>query len=163
MVICTSESVPHPPAPPPPMGFLARNGSFRSRRSGFRLLEQQDDTCSVYSVYKQKIDSMFESETSAKTQNSVQVRIEKMFTEVVKDNGFPVSEIGCYTFSVDYLGSVPLEEKVTSLGGLQNPLRELYFSYKKNGRHKATPSGRLEISPNGLKVLYQKDKGNPNL
>lgn len=56
-------------------------------------MENQDDTGSVYSVYKQKIDSMFESDSSS-TKNSVQAKIEKMFTEVAKDNGIPINEIG---------------------------------------------------------------------
>lgn len=74
-----------------------------------------------------------------------------MFTEVAKDNGIPINEIGCHIFSVDYLGSVALQEKVTSLAGLQQPLRKLYLDYKKNSERNSM-SGRLEISANGLKV-----------
>lgn len=60
---------------------------------------------------------------------------------------------------MDYLGSIPLQEKVTSLSGLQNPLRELYFGYKKITKHKKPLTGRLEISSQGLKVQYQGEKG----
>lgn len=74
-----------------------------------------------------------------------------MFTEVAKDNGIPMNEIGCHVFSVDYLGSVGLQEKVTSLAGLQQPLRELYLDYRKSCKREPM-SGRLEISANGLKV-----------
>lgn len=166
MVVCNMDAVqiPLPPTLPPPL----RGGSIRSRKSstscGFRLQDQQqpqpqDDSMSIYSVYKQKIDSMFESDSSVKGQNCVQARIEKMFSDVALDNGIPVNDIGCHMFSVDYLGSVPLQEKVTSLAGLQNPLRELYFSYKKNTRHKKALTGRLEISSSGLKVQYQGEKG----
>ncbi|GJQ79791.1 hypothetical protein Trydic_g23258 [Trypoxylus dichotomus] len=156
-------AIPLPPALPPPL----KAGSFRSRRnsssSGFRLQDhpqpQQDDASSVYSLYKQKIDSMFESDTSSKVQNCVQARIEKMFSDVAKDGGIPINDIGCHSFSVDYMGSVPLQEKVTSLAGLQSPLSELYFSYRKSSRHKKLLTGRLEISSSGLKVQYQGEKG----
>ncbi|CAH0549375.1 unnamed protein product [Brassicogethes aeneus] len=180
MVMCNMEHVMIPR--PPPLGPLmsnlgqlipslgppplkaqtktSRTSSKNSTRSqgGFRLVENQDDTGSVYSVYKQKIDSMFESDSSS-AKNSVQAKIEKMFTEVAIDNGIPLNEIGIHTFSVDYLGSVPLQDKVTSLSGLQTPLRQLYFQYKKITKHKKTLTGRLEISCQGLKVQYQGDKG----
>lgn len=165
--------IPRPPAAPP-IGFLMGKSmeSVRSKKSisssqGFRLMEttnsnnhnNNDETGSVYSIYKQKIDSMFESDVSCQTKNSVQVRIEKMFTDVSIENGIPLNDIGCHNFSVDYLGSVPLNDKVTSLSGLQQPLKELYFAYKKIVRNKEHLSGRLEISANGLKVQYQGDKG----
>lgn len=58
--------------------------------SGFRLLEQtctqNDETGSIYSIYKQKIDAMFESDSSS-SKNSVQAKIEKMFCDVANDNG----------------------------------------------------------------------------
>lgn len=147
-----------------------KSGSSNNTQ-GFRLLEtnnngngnnnnnNNDETGSIYSIYKQKIDSMFESDSSCQTKNSVQVRIEKMFTDVSIENGIPLNDIGCHHFSVDYLGSVPLHEKVTSLSGLQQPLKELYFAYKKITRNADQLSGRLEISASGLKVFYQGDKG----
>lgn len=154
--------IPKPPAPP--IGLLFKETSLKcklaTKTDGFRLLEnQQDETGSIYSVYKQKIDSMFESDSSGNGRNSVQVKIEKMFTDVAKDNGIPLNDIGCHTFSVDYLGSVPLQDKVTSLTGLQSPLRELYFAYKRTVKPKKVLTGRLEISANGLKVQYQGEKG----
>lgn len=167
MTVNMETIIPRPPAVPP-IGFLIGKPmeSVRSKKSitsqGFRLMEtnnNNDDTGSVYSIYKQKIDSMFESDTSCQTKNSVQVRIEKMFTDVSIENGIPLNDIGCHNFSVDYLGSVPLHDKVTSLSGLQKPLKELYFAYKKITRNKEHLSGRLEISANGLKVQYQGDKG----
>lgn len=101
---------------------------------------------------------MFESDSSG-TKNSVQAKIEKMFSDVAKDNGIPLNDIGVHNFSVDYLGSVPLHEKVTSLSGLQGPLKELYFGYKKTTRTKKALTGRLEVSSLGLKVQYQGEKG----
>lgn len=44
-----------------------------------------------------------------------------MFTDVVKDT------TSC-SFPVRCLGSLPLKDKVTSLVGLQEPLRKLYLS-----------------------------------
>ncbi|XP_060533203.1 uncharacterized protein LOC132706108 isoform X2 [Cylas formicarius] len=159
--------------------LIFRNESVRSKIStrsatsqhsnGFRLrdtnnnglnngLNDKEDTGSIYSVYKQKIDSMFESDSSVShgsNHNSVQAKIEKMFSDVAKESGIPPNQIGLHSFSVDYLGSTSLQDKVTSLDGLQNPLRELYFSYKKHTKPKQKLSGRLEISSQGLRVQYQ--------
>lgn len=169
MVICNMDqiTIPTPPALPPSLKASSSLGGRRnSTASGFRLQDhtqqnqQQDDAGSIYSLYKQKIDSMFESDCSSKTiQNCVQARIEKMFSDVAKDGGIPTTDIGCHTFSVDYMGSVPLLDKVTSLSGLQIPLKELYFNYRKNSKHKKPLTGRLEISSSGLKVQYQGEKG----
>lgn len=51
--------------------------------------------------------------------NSVQAQIEQLFTDVAKD--------ATSSFPVTCLGSLPLKDKVTSLQGLQEPLRELYL------------------------------------
>lgn len=53
--------------------------------------------------------------------NSVQAQIERMFTDIENE------EVSC-SFSVKCLGSLPLKDKVTSLTGLQDPLRQLYLS-----------------------------------
>lgn len=53
--------------------------------------------------------------------NTVQAQIERMFTDVIKDTS------AC-SFPVRCLGSLPLKDKVTSLYGLQEPLRQLYLS-----------------------------------
>jgi hypothetical protein len=60
---------------------------------------------------------------SQSIKNSVQAQIEKMFTEIAKDDPTISS-----CFSINYLGSLPLVGKVTSLLGLQDPLRQLYLS-----------------------------------
>ncbi|KAF7283532.1 hypothetical protein GWI33_000364 [Rhynchophorus ferrugineus] len=144
-------------------GNSQKSNGFRLRENGQNTLQSNfnDDAGSIYSIYKQKIDSMFESDTSTtnSNHNSVQAKIEKMFSDVAKDSGLLPNQIGVHTFSVDYLGSVPLQDKVTSLSGLQKPLRELYFSYKKVVRSKKVLSGKLEISSQGLKVQYQGQSG----
>lgn len=53
--------------------------------------------------------------------NNVQAQIERMFTDVAKD------ATSC-SFPVKCLGFLPLQNKVTSLQGLQYPLRELYIN-----------------------------------
>lgn len=53
--------------------------------------------------------------------NKVQDQIERMFTDVIKD-------VTSCSFAVKCLGSLPLTDKVTSLLGLQEPLRQLYLS-----------------------------------
>lgn len=53
--------------------------------------------------------------------NKVQKQIERMFTDVAKD------EATC-SFAVRCLGSLPLQSKVTSLFELQEPLRQLYIA-----------------------------------
>lgn len=62
---------------------------------------------------------------SHSVKNSVQAQIEKMFTDITNDE--PAS-VGGSSFSIKYLGALPLTTKVTSLIGLQEPLRQLYLS-----------------------------------
>lgn len=64
--------------------------------------------------------------------NSVQAQIEKMFTDIANDDE-PSPSVrsgvgGNSSFSIKYLGALPLTTKVTSLIGLQEPLRQLYLS-----------------------------------
>ncbi|OWR51164.1 hypothetical protein KGM_206975 [Danaus plexippus plexippus] len=94
-----------------------------------------------------------------KINNTVQDRIERMFADMAGESRLSAENIGVHVFSVQYLGSTPLQSKVTSLSGLQGPLRDLYFAYKRNTRQKSTFTGRLEISKSGLKVRYKGEKG----
>ncbi|KAK5638154.1 hypothetical protein RI129_012449 [Pyrocoelia pectoralis] len=157
MVVCNMEIPRPPPPPPPPFGFSQKLEEIGP--SSFRLLDNQDETGSIYSVYKQKIDSMFESDSSSNTKNSVQAKIEKMFSDIASDGGISNKEIGCHVFSVDYVGSVTLEHKVASLSGLQDPLKDLYFTYKSSTKLKKPLTSRLEISTDGLRIQYQGEKG----
>ncbi|KAK4877922.1 hypothetical protein RN001_010428 [Aquatica leii] len=150
--------IPRPPPPPPFFGLMP---PFKddANTCSFRLDNNQDETGSIYSVYKQKIDSMFESDSSTNTKNSVQAKIEKMFSEIASDGGNGVlAEIGTHVFSVDYIGSVSLTQKVSSLSGLQNPLKNLYFNHKCETKAKSLTS-RLEISSLGLRIQYEGEKG----
>uniref|UniRef100_A0A1A9W728 PID domain-containing protein n=1 Tax=Glossina brevipalpis TaxID=37001 RepID=A0A1A9W728_9MUSC len=83
--------------------------------------------------------------------NSVQAQIEQLFTDVAKD--------ATSSFPVTCLGSLPLKEKVTSLQGLQQPLRELYFREMTDKKQK---SGLLEICANGLRIKVNSNNGNNN-
>ncbi|KRG02071.1 uncharacterized protein LOC6574886 isoform X1 [Drosophila mojavensis] len=73
--------------------------------------------------------------------NSVQAQIEQLFTDVAKDatNSFDVTCLGC----------LPLKDKVTSLQGLQEPLRQLYLAEVTNKKLK---SGSLDICATGLRI-----------
>ncbi|KAH8383505.1 hypothetical protein KR009_008937 [Drosophila setifemur] len=73
--------------------------------------------------------------------NSVQAQIEQLFTDVAKD--------ATSSFDVTCLGSLPLKDKVTSLQGLQEPLRQLYLSEVTN---KKLNTGSLDICATGLRV-----------
>ncbi|XP_015038519.2 uncharacterized protein [Drosophila pseudoobscura] len=73
--------------------------------------------------------------------NSVQAQIEQLFTDVAKD--------ATSSFDVTCLGSLPLKDKVTSLQGLQEPLRQLYLS---EVTKKRLSSGSLDICATGLRV-----------
>ncbi|CAH2263636.1 jg10925 [Pararge aegeria aegeria] len=94
-----------------------------------------------------------------KINNTVQDRIERMFADMAGESRLTIETIGVHVFNVHYLGSTPLQSKVSSLSGLQDPLRDLYFAYKRNFRQKSTLTGRLEISKSGLKVRYKGEKG----
>jgi hypothetical protein len=118
--------------------------------------------------------------------NTIQARIEKMFAEMAQTGGGGTTkEIAARrlssnaspsptqhspsinSFTVDYLGSVPLPDKVTSLQGLQEPLKNLYFAYRRamETQHDRSGSdlcmrGTLEINSSGLKVHHKgQDKG----
>uniref|UniRef100_A0A1B6DHM6 PID domain-containing protein n=1 Tax=Clastoptera arizonana TaxID=38151 RepID=A0A1B6DHM6_9HEMI len=90
--------------------------------------------------------------------NIVQNQIDKMFADVEISESIDSknykSLIENFSFSVSYLGSLPLNEKVTTLEGLQKPLKSLYFKYKQLVKRNANLKDSLSISKNGLKVLY---------
>lgn len=115
-----------------------------ARDSKATIYEDDDDYC------QNKIN---------KINNTVQDRIERMFADMAGESKQAPENIGVHIFSVHYLGSTPLRDKVTSLSGLQTPLKDLYFSYRRNYRHKCSLTGRLEISKSGLKVRYKGEKG----
>ncbi|XP_037952010.1 uncharacterized protein LOC119682600 [Teleopsis dalmanni] len=73
--------------------------------------------------------------------NSVQAQIEQLFTDVAKD--------ATSSFAVTCLGSLPLKDKVTSLQGLQQPLRDLYLKEK---HPEERYSGFLDICATGLRI-----------
>uniref|UniRef100_A0A182TT14 Uncharacterized protein n=1 Tax=Anopheles melas TaxID=34690 RepID=A0A182TT14_9DIPT len=73
------------------------------------------------------------SDARREISNSVQAQIERMFTDVAKENGGSTANV--QSFSVRCLGSLPLKDKVTSLVGLQEPLRQLYLSGAGHGLH----------------------------
>ncbi|CAK1541669.1 unnamed protein product [Leptosia nina] len=127
-----------------PMSDIGRRDSKISvtRDSKTTISEDENDYCGT------KIK---------KINSSVQDRIERMFADMAGESR--QDQIGMHLFNVHYLGSTPLQNKVTSLSGLQTPLKDLYFAYRRNLRNKNTFTGRLEISKSGLKVRYKGEKG----
>ncbi|KAK7870686.1 hypothetical protein R5R35_009851 [Gryllus longicercus] len=107
-----------------------------------------------------------EEQRQRRINNSVQARIERMFSEMATSGDLNIMRnlsqakaIACNRFGVDYLGSVALHDKVTSLQGLQRPLSDLYFAYCRlregaGGGEEEPSSGTLEISGCGLKVHH---------
>ncbi|XP_054281428.1 uncharacterized protein LOC129005632 [Macrosteles quadrilineatus] len=102
------------------------------------------------------VSKMIENDNKMLIKNMVQARIEKMFEEVEGSGDIktPRSKVDPSTFFVDYLGSLPLANKVSSLEGLQEPLKELYLNYKQMGNINPVFEDTLEISNCGLKVKY---------
>lgn len=96
------------------------------------------------------------SETGEK--NDVQVRIEKMFSEVSSSEAEIDTSISHdRKFTVKHLGSLAVQCKITSLEGLQEPLRELYFKYKIN--RKKDQTGLIQINDTGLYIEYNGNYG----
>lgn len=93
--------------------------SLRDRRGSSSI--NGSTTASVTGSRSALIDKSATRKDGRRISNSVQAQIERMFTDVAKDT------TTC-SFPVRCLGSMPLKDKVTSLSGLQDPLRQLYLS-----------------------------------
>lgn len=144
---------------------LNKHGFHLSPTSGNISHDRESDTGSMMSKYK--IDLMFTIDRKNSTvsevlserkdltegdriiENKVQEKIDQMFKDVALNDMMR-------NFYVDYLGSIQLNsEKVHSLETLQDPLKRLYISYKKEKQIKPiTKKSVLEITKNGLKLSY---------
>jgi len=125
--------------------------------------------------------------------NTVQEKIEKMFAEISSseldtDVSMDSSAVGAETtgsnkFHVQYIGCAGLSGKISSLEGLQKPVRDMYFGYRENQHHyrgggiphcgyyrndnddevrtdaRRDFSGLLEISAAGLTIRYRNGLG----
>lgn len=102
--------------------------SQRSLRDRKRSSSANGSTSGSNRLSSERLQAITENDfgnvsPSQSIKNSVQAQIEKMFTDIAKDD--PTIS-NCFT--IKYLGSLPLVGKVTSLLGLQDPLRQLYLS-----------------------------------
>lgn len=95
--------------------------SLRDRRGSSSIHGGGSTTASITRSRTALIDPSATRKDGRRVSNSVQAQIERMFTDVAKDT------TTC-SFPVRCLGSMPLKDKVTSLSGLQDPLRQLYLS-----------------------------------
>lgn len=91
---------------------LASTVGENSQRSITSILQESSENAKTISEATKK--------DVRRISNSVQAQIEQLFTDVAKD--------ATSSFAVTCLGSLPLKDKVTSLQGLQEPLRELYLN-----------------------------------
>lgn len=121
--------------------------------------------------------------------NTVQEKIEKMFAEIssseldtdvsMDSSAVPAETTGSNKFHVQYIGCAGLSGKISSLEGLQKPVRDMYFGYRENQhyyRGDSIPnrgyyddevrtevrrdfSGLLEISAAGLTIRYRNGMG----
>lgn len=105
----------------------------QSSRSITSFIRESSNTGNIVTIDTQK--------DVQRMSNNVQAQIEQLFTDVAKD--------ATSTFNVTCLGSLPLKKKVTSLQGLQEPLRDLYF---KDYSNEQQVPGSLDICASGLRV-----------
>ncbi|KAJ9586291.1 hypothetical protein L9F63_020054 [Diploptera punctata] len=105
--------------------------------------------------------------------NTVQARIEKMFAEMAKSGNSNMKDISARKLSINsspspsQTPSINILHKVTSLQGLQEPLKDLYLSYRRAMETQQDRSagelclkGTLEINSSGLKVHHKgQDRG----
>lgn len=109
--------------------------------------------------------------TGPNDKNTVQEKIEKMFAEVSSseldtDMSMDAVTVASSKYHVQYIGCAGLSGKISSLEGLQQPVRDMYFGYRENRHGHATDterrrdfSGLLEISTAGLTIRYRDELG----
>ena len=96
---------------------------------------------------------MFEGDsatTTMKSKNRIQNHIESMFKDIEANL---VPDLGTHLFPVYFVGAINLSDRVTSLHGLQKPLRELILKKRPQQRSTTTSNMNtvLEINCNGIK------------
>ncbi|KAL1453568.1 hypothetical protein WDU94_009899 [Cyamophila willieti] len=139
---------------------LNKHGFHLNPMTG-NMQDRESDNGSMISKYK--IDLMFtidKKDTKGikkntrdpdeiQIENKVQEKIDEMFKEIALNDMMQ-------KFQVDYLGSIQLNSEVVhSLETLQEPLKKLYISYKKEKQMKITnKKSVLEITKSGLKLSY---------
>lgn len=114
----------------------------------------------------------------ASNKNTVQEKIEKMFAEISSseldtDVSMDTPAVGSNKYHVQYIGCAGLSGKISSLEGLQQPVRDMYFEYRENQEQlfvrressgsdeekRRDFSGLLEISMAGLTIRYRDEAG----
>ncbi|XP_060840662.1 uncharacterized protein LOC132921583 [Rhopalosiphum padi] len=146
-----------------------------------------------YFDYGYAADTGDRNNNNNNNKNTVQEKIEKMFaeissseldTDVSMDSAAPATDTGSNKFHVQYIGCAGLSGKISSLEGLQKPVRDMYFGYRENQHHyrggdnlyrrgyyhhndddndrtatRRDFSGLLEISAGGLTIRYRNELG----
>lgn len=85
--------------------------------ANFKYAEKMEDNASKNIANKAKTDVK-------RISSNVQAEIEQLFADVAKE--------ASSTFTIAWLGCLPIKDKITTLEGLQKPLRELYLQNGNN-------------------------------
>lgn len=121
-------------------------GSVSSTRSSTRLYHQGKPINITTTTTTTTAANIIEYGVEC-VSNKVQEQIERMFTDVA-------DESTC-SFPVRCLGSLPLENKVTSLIELQEPLRKLYLS---GAGHKVRPQFADMLTMHNFDATFTRKK-----
>lgn len=153
------------------------NGTAAGRLT--KSLTADDDRYHRGSDY---FDYGYAADNNNNNKNTVQEKIEKMFAEISSSeldtdvSMESAAAVGCNKYHVRYIGCASLSGKISSLEGLQQPVRDMYFGYRENqhnqhyrGESGAAGDGRvnkahdfaglLEISAIGLTIRYRDETG----
>lgn len=103
-------------------------------------------------------DNTYYQEQQQQAPNDVQVRIEKMFSEISSsDQETDQPGNNKDRFVIQHLGSIPVQNKIISVNGLQEPLKKLFFEYQSQRKRNAT--GLIQIGDKGLQIEYSSNYG----
>lgn len=101
-------------------------------------------------------ENTFYQEEQQQAPNDVQVRIEKMFSEISSsDQETEQPSSNNDRFVIQHLGSIPVQNKIISVNGLQEPLRNLFFKSQSQPKKK----GLIQIGDKGLQIEYNSNYG----
>lgn len=128
--------------------------SGRSAVSEYHINRKYCEPRKAKSLVEYKDDTNY-PDTSVK--NDVQVRIEKMFSEISSSEQEANTSLLNNKFCVTHLGCIPVQCKITSVEGLQEPLKELYIKYCTQSKKNSV--GTIQINDKGLFIEYNDNNG----
>lgn len=130
----------------------------KSVTSEYHINRKYFEPRKVKSLVEGSIENDTDHSARKGEKNDVQVRIEKMFSEVSSSEAeVDTSIINTDKLSIKHLGSLSVPCKILSLEALQEPMRELFFKYKINRKKDLT--GAIQINDKGLHIEYDSNYG----